>query len=188
MTQPLRLAHAALTWSYLGFVNGEGARRAHAAAAGLSTNLSSGSPVEGSPYAITITNGTLSASNYVFTFNGGTFTVLPAALDRERRQQDQHLWLDDAGADRFDGWRYERRFPIGFVHYRRDPGQQCRRLRHPAFVQYPTLLANYTVTTNIGTLTITPAPLLVTADNQSRAYGYTNPAADPDLQRICPRR
>ena len=39
----------------------------------------------------------------------------------------------------------------------------------------PALLANYTVTTNKGTLTVVKAPLLVTADNQSRAYGYTNP-------------
>jgi hypothetical protein len=36
-------------------------------------------------------------------------------------------------------------------------------------------LSNYTVVTNLGTLTITPAPLTVTAADQSREYG----AADP---------
>jgi subtilisin-like proprotein convertase family protein len=37
------------------------------------------------------------------------------------------------------------------------------------------LLSNYTVTTNMATLTITPAPLVVSADNQTRAYGAPNP-------------
>jgi hypothetical protein len=36
-------------------------------------------------------------------------------------------------------------------------------------------LTNYTVITNAGTLTITPAPLDVSADDQSRAYGGANP-------------
>ena len=37
-------------------------------------------------------------------------------------------------------------------------------------------LVNYSVTTNSGTLTVAPAPLIVTADGQSRPYGATNPA------------
>ena len=69
----------ALTWSYQGFVNGEDTN-VLSGAPSLSTNLSSGSPVAGSPYTITITNGTLSASNYVFTNYSGTLTVLPAPL------------------------------------------------------------------------------------------------------------
>src|SRR5207249_4508826 len=38
-----------------------------------------------------------------------------------------------------------------------------------------TKLGNYTVTSTNGTLAITPASLLGTADNKSRAYGQTNP-------------
>jgi hypothetical protein len=37
------------------------------------------------------------------------------------------------------------------------------------------VLTNYSVTTNTGTLTIAPAALLVSADNQSRSYGAPNP-------------
>ncbi|MEI6568437.1 MAG: MBG domain-containing protein, partial [Verrucomicrobiota bacterium] len=36
-------------------------------------------------------------------------------------------------------------------------------------------LANYIITTNLGTMTITKAVLRVTADNQSRSYGDDNP-------------
>ncbi len=37
-------------------------------------------------------------------------------------------------------------------------------------------LSNYTITQNQGTLTVTPAPLAVSVDNQSRLYGAPNPA------------
>ena len=37
-------------------------------------------------------------------------------------------------------------------------------------------LANYAVNSNNGTLTVTPAPLMVTAGNASRLYGDPNPA------------
>ena len=36
-------------------------------------------------------------------------------------------------------------------------------------------LSNYSVTTNAGTLTVTPAPLVITPNNQSRSYGLPNP-------------
>ncbi|MGC3959113.1 MAG: MBG domain-containing protein [Verrucomicrobiota bacterium] len=36
-------------------------------------------------------------------------------------------------------------------------------------------LGNYAITTNLGTLTVEPAPLLVQADDVSRTYGETNP-------------
>jgi 6-phosphogluconolactonase (cycloisomerase 2 family) len=40
----------------------------------------------------------------------------------------------------------------------------------------PTVISNYTVTTNVGTLTVTPAALSVTAAINSRLYGDANPA------------
>ena len=45
----------------------------------------------------------------------------------------------------------------------------------PAFTDSANKLGNYLVTTNAGTLTVSPALLTVTADNQTRAYGQTNP-------------
>ena len=45
----------------------------------------------------------------------------------------------------------------------------------PEFKDLGGRLSNYTVHTNRGSLTITPAPLTVTADNQTRVYGANNP-------------
>jgi 6-phosphogluconolactonase (cycloisomerase 2 family) len=46
----------------------------------------------------------------------------------------------------------------------------------PALVDPNTRLGNYAVTINNGTLTVNPAPLVVTAANASRLYGDPNPA------------
>ena len=39
-----------------------------------------------------------------------------------------------------------------------------------------------------GTLTVTPAPLTITADNQTKVYGAALPALTVQLQRLCQRR
>ncbi|MGA2175973.1 MAG: MBG domain-containing protein [Verrucomicrobiota bacterium] len=164
----------ALTWSYQGFTNGEGTN-VLSGAPSLSTNLSSGSPVAGSPYAITITNGTLSASNYVFLFNCGTFTVLPAALGVNANSVTNvygsplpALTGSMAGVTNNDP------LSVSFTTVATRSSNAGAYDILPLFND-PSLLANYTVTTNVGTFTVTPAPLLVTADNQTRAYGYANP-------------
>jgi hypothetical protein len=46
----------------------------------------------------------------------------------------------------------------------------------PALVDPDNRLGNYSVTSNNGTLTATPATLTVTADNASRQYGQVNPS------------
>jgi alpha-tubulin suppressor-like RCC1 family protein len=164
-----------LTWSYQGFVNGEGAN-VLSGAPSLSTNLSSGSPVAGSPYTITITNGTLSASNYVFTFVDGTFTVLPASLtvsaDNATNVYGSPM---PALSGSMTGVTNNDPLTVSFTTVATQSSSVGTYNILPLFNE-PSLLANYTVTTNIGTFTVTPAPLLVTADNQTRDYGYANPA------------
>jgi hypothetical protein len=54
----------------------------------------------------------------------------------------------------------------------------------PALVDPTNKLGNYTVTSTNGTLTITPAPLTVTAANASRAYGDPNPALTGTLTGV----
>ncbi len=165
----------ALTWSYQGFTNGEGTN-VLSGAPSLSTNLSSGSPVAGSPYTIIITNGTLSASNYVFIFRYGTFTVLPAALtvsaDSETNVYGAPL---PALTGSMVGVTNNDPLSVSFITVATQDSNVGTYAILPSFND-PSLLANYSVTTNQGTLTVTPAPLLVTADNQTRDYGYANPA------------
>jgi hypothetical protein len=67
------LSNPPLTVSYSGFVNSEGTS-VLAGAPGLSTGATINSPP--GPYAITVSAGTLSATNYVFNFVNGTLTVV----------------------------------------------------------------------------------------------------------------
>jgi len=46
----------------------------------------------------------------------------------------------------------------------------------PTLVDPDNQLSNYTVTINTGTLTVTPAPLSIVADDVTRAVGQPNPA------------
>ena len=58
----------------------------------------------------------------------------------------------------------------------------------PVFNDPSNRLGNYIVITNEGTLTVTQATLTVSADNQSRAYGATNPVLTASIQRVPERR
>jgi len=163
-----------LTWSYQGFTNGEG-DNALTGAPSLSTNLSSGSPVAGSPYAITITNGTLSASNYVFTFVDGTFTVLPASLTVSADSKTNVYGSPmPALTGSMAGVTNDDPLSVSFTTVATWSSGVGAYDILPLFND-ASLLANYTVVTNKGTFTITPAPLQVAANNQTRAYGYANP-------------
>ncbi len=65
------------TASYSGFVNGDTASVLSGSPA-FSTTATATSNVAGGPYAIIVTNGTLSATNYSFNFVNGQLTILPA--------------------------------------------------------------------------------------------------------------
>ena len=67
------------TASYSGFVNSDDTN-VLSGAAELSTVADTNSPVGGSPYTITATNGTLSATNYQFEFVEGQLTIAQAML------------------------------------------------------------------------------------------------------------
>ncbi len=70
-------ANPPLTASYSGFVNGD-TSSVISGAPNFSTTANTNSTVAGSPYTITVTQGTLSAANYFFTFVNGTLNVTPA--------------------------------------------------------------------------------------------------------------
>ena len=69
----------ALTATITGFVNGEDTN-VLSGAPDLSTTATATSPVAGSPYTISVTNGTLMATNYDFAFVSGTLTVTTASV------------------------------------------------------------------------------------------------------------
>ncbi len=71
------------TAAYSGFVAGESPSVLGGAPA-FSTTANAASPVSGSPYPIVVTNGTLTADNYSFTFLPGWLTVVPAPGQPQR--------------------------------------------------------------------------------------------------------
>ena len=173
-----------LTWSYQGFMNGEGTN-VLSGAPSLSTNLSSGSPVAGSPYTISITNGTLSASNYTFTFVDGTFTVLPAPLTVSADSKTNVYGSPmPALTGSMSGVTNNDPLTVSFTTVATQSSNVGAYYILPLFNE-PNLLANYAVTTNTGTFTVTPASLQVTANPQTRVLRLYQSAAHPGLQRIC---
>jgi VCBS repeat-containing protein len=166
----------ALTASFNGFVNGEN-QSVLSGAPALSTSATTNSPV--GPYAITITNGTLSATNYAFAFSNGVLTVGQASLTVTANSQFR---------------LYGATNPIftasitGFVNGENSsvlsgsPSLTTTATTNSPVGPYTIVAtngtlgaANYIFSFANGVLTVGHANLLVSADPKSRSYGATNP-------------
>jgi uncharacterized repeat protein (TIGR01451 family) len=162
-----------LTYTITGFVNGD-TISVVSGTADCSTTATLTSPV--GTYPITCASGTLSAQNYVFAFVDGTLTVNPAPLtvtvdNALRAYGDPNPVFTGAITGLKNGDNITAAYsttatiasPVGtypITATLADPNN---------------LLPNYAVTINNGTLTITPAALVVTANNAARLYGDPNP-------------
>jgi 6-phosphogluconolactonase (cycloisomerase 2 family) len=162
------------TYTITGFVNGDTISVVSGTADCTST-ATQASPV--GAYPITCTIGTLSAQNYVFAFVAGTLTINPAPLT-VNVDSVSRAYGDPNPA--FTGTI------TGIKNGDNITATYSTTATITSFVgTYPitaTLsdngtgaLSNYTVTINNGTLTITPAALVVTANNAARLYGDPNP-------------
>ncbi|HET9837172.1 MAG TPA: MBG domain-containing protein [Candidatus Angelobacter sp.] len=164
-----------LTYTITGFVNGD-TIAVVSGTADCSTTATLTSPV--GTYPITCTVGTLSAQNYVFAFVPGTLTVNPAPLtvtvnNATRAYGDPNPAFSGTITGIKNGDNITATYST------------TATITSPAGT-YPitaTLsdngtgaLANYAVTINNGTLTVTQAALVVTANNAARLYGDPNPA------------
>src|SRR5262249_41493495 len=128
-------------------------------------------------YPITVATGTLAASNYTFTFVDGTLTVTKAALTVTADNQTRTYGA--ANPTLTVGYS-------GFVN-----GDTIASLTAPATATTPATTAssggsytitpsgaaspNYTFTHVNGTLTVTAAPLTITANDKTKVYGAANP-------------
>jgi hypothetical protein len=166
----------ALTASYSGFANGETAS-VQTGNPTTATTATTNSPA--GSYSITVTNGSLASSNYNFSFVSGTLTVNKAALTVTA---DNQVRL------------YGATNPVLTVSYSGFANGEASSVLAGAPSATTTATTNspagsygITVTNGTlgssnynfsfvnGTLTVNKALLTVTADNQSRLYGATNP-------------
>jgi hypothetical protein len=176
-TRAYGAANPTLTFAASGYVNGDTAATAFTGAPILVTTATPFSPV--GPYPISINQGTLLSSNYVFNLVPGTLTVNPATLT-----------VGTQNATVVYGAPYPSFNPTysGFVN-----GETTAILSgapqitntappgatpgsYPVTVALGTLSApNYTFKFVNGTFTISKPTLVVTADSGSRLYGSANP-------------
>jgi hypothetical protein len=171
-TKAYGAAVPALTYAVTGLVNGDTA--AGVLGGSLATTATTGSPVGGYP----ITQGTLALTspNYALAFTGSTLTVTPAPLTVTANAEtkvygaalpaltyaasgfvngDTAAVLSGTLATTATAWSGVGSYPIS---------------------QGTLGAANYAITFTAGTLTVTPAPLAVTADAQTKVYGAALPA------------
>jgi hypothetical protein len=143
---------------------------------GVTLATATGSAATVGTYAITASGGT--AANYTITDVPGTFTVIPASLTVTADNQskvyggtDPSLTYTPSGT-LYYGDSYS---VIGGVTLSTTTGSAATVGTYAITASGGTA-ANYTITDDPGTLTVTPASLTVTADNQSKVYGGTDPS------------
>jgi GH35 family endo-1,4-beta-xylanase len=161
-----------LTASYAGFVNGD-----TAAVLSGSPDLSTVAATShvGS-YAITAAAGTLAADNYAFAFAPGTLTITPASLTISADDQSMvygsslpTLTASYTGLVNSDTPAAVSGLTLSTVPANSHVGSY-------AITASGATDSDYVISYIPGTLTITPAALTVTADDESKTYGNADPA------------
>ncbi|HXR03552.1 MAG TPA: MBG domain-containing protein, partial [Verrucomicrobiae bacterium] len=175
-TRTYGAANPVLTVSYSGFVNGEGTNVISGAPV-LTTSATTNSPVGG--YVITNSLGNLVATNYAVSLTNGTLTVTGAVLtatannlSRLYGATNPVLTVSYGGFVNGEGTNVISGAPVLTTSATTNSpvGDYTitNSLGNLAATNYAVSLAN-------GTLTVTGTVLAATADNQTRAYGATNP-------------
>jgi hypothetical protein len=157
------------TASYAGFVNNE-------TVAVLGGTLAfSRAPGEGvGDYLITPSGQT--SANYTITFNTGTLSVTKVALSVTADSKTKTYGASDpAFTASYAGFVNNETAAVlgGTLAFSRAPGESVGDyLITPSGMTS----ANYTITFNTGTLSVTKAALSVTADSKTKTYGASDPA------------
>jgi len=175
-------ANPALTYTITGYQNGENATTAGVTGAPtLSTTATAISSVAGSPYPITCGVATLAAANYSFTATNGALTVTPAALTiaANNRSKTYGQTVTFAGTE-FTAAGLQNSETVGTVTLTSSGAVTAAGVSGSPYSIVPSAAsggtfnpANYTLTYQNGTLTVTPAALTITASNRSKTYGQT---------------
>lgn len=162
----------AFTFTFSGFVNGDTA----SVITGSPSCTSAPATSNVGAYPIVCTPGTLAAANYSFAFVNGTLTVTPAALTVTAANASR-LYGDPnpAFTGTLTGIKNGDNITATYASTATPASPVGTYPIIPTLVDPTAKLSNYTVTSNNGTLTVTRAPLSVSAANVTRAYGDLNP-------------
>ena len=165
-------ANPAFTSTITGFLNGD-TQSVVSGSPSLTTTATTSSSV--GSYTITAAQGTLAAANYNFTFVNGALTITTAALTIKANNASRTY---GAANPSFTGTVTGAVNGDTFTESFSTTATSASPVGTYAIVPSVTgaNLANYTLTTINGTLTITHATLTIEANDASRIYGAANPA------------
>ncbi len=159
------------TVTYSGFVNGENSTIVTGTLSS-STAATTNSPVGN--YAVTVFGQT--APNYTMNYVAGTLTVTSSALTVTANGASRGYGATNpAFSGTITGLVNNDNITATYTTTATTNSATGSYNISPVFSDPGSKLGNYTVTTNLGTLTITNAPLTVTVNNTIRGYGATNP-------------
>jgi uncharacterized repeat protein (TIGR01451 family) len=161
-------ANPVFTYTPNGFVNGD-TISVLSGAPSLTTVAVSNSPV--GSYMIVATNGTLSATNYVFSFTNGLLTVNMAAPVVTWPTPTNIIYGTPLGGSQNNATSSV----PGTAVYNPTNGTVLSAGTNTLTVVFTSTDTNYSATNLSVALVVTPAPLSVTASNVSRLYGQLNP-------------
>jgi filamentous hemagglutinin family protein len=155
-----------LGFSAVGFVNGDTAATALTGALARAPGENVGS------YAIT--QGSLAAANYIINFTPGTLAITPAPLSVVAFDATREYGLaDPLFTFAATGFRLGDTASVLSGALARDPGETVGSY---AIVQGTLAASNYAISYTPGTLSITPAELMVAATPGGKVYGAADPA------------
>ncbi len=134
-----------------------------------------GETVAGSPYAITQGN-LLPNGNYTIDFTGSTLTISPVPLSITANAETKvYGTADPTFTVTYAGFTNSETSAVlgGTLAFSRAPGENVG-----SYLITPSgeTSGNYTITYSTGNLSITKAPLSVTADATAKTYGAADPA------------
>ena len=155
------------TASYDGFKLGD----TPAAVSGLTFSREPGEDV--GEYTITPSGAT--ASNYDISYASGTLTIEPAPLTITADDKSKTYGDDDpVFTASYSGFkRGDTAAVVSGLTFSREAGEDVGEY---TITPSGATASNYTITFASGTLTISPAPLTIKADDKSKTYGDDDPA------------
>jgi hypothetical protein len=170
-SRPYGQTNPPFTVTYSGFVNGDTPTNLSGELL-LLTPANSNSPVGRYP----VTPFGLTATNYDLSFIVGTLTItslpLVATADHQTKPYGAPL---PALTGTLDGLRRGDNIAATFTTPATAVSDAGSYPIVPVLADPDNRLANYALVASNGTLTITPVPLLIAADDQARPYGAANP-------------
>jgi len=164
-------ANPAFTATYTGLKNGETA----AVVSGLVLSTAAVPTSNVGNYAITAAGAT--ATNYAITMNPGTLTVTQAPLSITANNASRVYGdANPALTATYTGLKNGETSAVVSGLVLSTAAVPTSNVGNYAITAAGATATNYAITMNPGTLTVTQAPLSITANNASRVYGDANPA------------